>query len=57
VLQDEQAPVRKAATMALGEIGPSARTQISALRAAADDEDEAVREAAAVAIARVTGSP
>jgi HEAT repeat protein len=57
VMQDERAPVRKAATMALGEIGPLARTEMPALRAASDDEDEAVRDAAAVAIVRVSGNP
>ncbi len=56
-LSDEQPAVRKAATIALGEIGPTARSALVALRRAATDDDGAVREAAAVAIANVSGNP
>jgi HEAT repeat protein len=55
-LSDEQAAVRKAATIALGDIGPTARDALVALRRAAQDEDAAVRDAAVVAIANVSGN-
>ena len=47
--------MRKASTIALGEIGPTARSALAALRRAAEDEDGAVREAAVIAIANVSG--
>jgi HEAT repeat protein len=57
VLGDEHPAVRKAATIALGEIGPTARTTLTALRVATEDEDEAVRAAAVLAIDNVSANP
>jgi HEAT repeat protein len=54
-LQDEHAAVRNAAAVALGEIGPPARSELTGLRAAEADEDPAVRESAGRSIRKVLG--
>jgi len=45
--------VRVGAATALGALGASARAAVPALRAALDDPDAGVREAAAQALARI----
>jgi HEAT repeat protein len=54
-LNDDNAAVRNAAAVALGEIGPRARSQISGLRAAEADEDAFVRASAGQSIRKVLG--
>jgi HEAT repeat protein len=53
LIQDENAAVRKAAVIALGEIGPPARPAIAELRAASNDDNAVVREAATKAIEKI----
>jgi len=54
-LDDDNAAVRKAAAIALGEIGRDARSIVPELQVALDDEDESVREAAREAILKISG--
>ena len=54
VLRDDNAAVRKAAAIALGEIGARARSAITTLEVAARDDNLAVRESAADAIRKIS---
>jgi HEAT repeat protein len=52
-LRHADASVRAGAATALGALGSSARAALPALRAALDDPDAAVRDAAAQALKRI----
>ncbi|HKU17585.1 MAG TPA: HEAT repeat domain-containing protein [Steroidobacteraceae bacterium] len=55
-LRDDAWPVRKAAALALGSIGPRGGVTPASLQAARSDQDQRVREAAAEAITKLTGT-